>query len=133
MVLDEIKMYLSQGEASVLPSGRPPLERNPKLAYTVPKEGSNIWLYNIVIPKTARNVEGAYALINFSYALMWQRAMPTLLCNSQQDSDGAVARRVQDKCFLPWRWTHCSLRSFIRACQLVEYNDHFREVKIEAK
>ena len=31
----------------------------------VPKEGSNVWFDNMVIPKTAQNKEGAYQFINF--------------------------------------------------------------------
>ena len=31
----------------------------------VPKEGSNLWFDNMVIPKTAQNKEGAYQFINF--------------------------------------------------------------------
>ena len=33
--------------------------------YVVPKEGSNVWFDNMVIPKTAQNKEGAYQFINF--------------------------------------------------------------------
>ena len=38
---------------------------NEDLAYVVPKEGSNVWFDNVVIPKTAKNVEAALAFINF--------------------------------------------------------------------
>ncbi|HSH24836.1 MAG TPA: extracellular solute-binding protein, partial [Massilibacterium sp.] len=38
---------------------------NEKLDYVVPKEGSNLWFDNIVIPKSAKNVEGAHQFINF--------------------------------------------------------------------
>ena len=31
----------------------------------IPKEGSNVWFDNVVIPKTAKNVEAAHAFINF--------------------------------------------------------------------
>ena len=40
-------------------------ENNSDLAYVVPKEGSNVWFDNVVIPKTAKNVEAALAFINF--------------------------------------------------------------------
>ena len=33
---------------------------NEKLDYVVPEEGSNLWFDNMVIPKTAKNVEGAH-------------------------------------------------------------------------
>ena len=31
----------------------------------VPEEGSNLWFDNMVIPKTAKNMEGAHQFINF--------------------------------------------------------------------
>lgn len=47
------------GEASEM------LDNNEHLHYVIPEEGSNLWFDNIVIPKTAKNVEGAYDFINF--------------------------------------------------------------------
>ncbi len=41
------------------------MDENPDLAYAVPMEGSNVWFDNVVIPKTAANVEAAHAFINF--------------------------------------------------------------------
>ena len=41
------------------------IDENPNLAYAVPDEGSNVWFDNVVIPKTAKNVEAAHAFINF--------------------------------------------------------------------
>ncbi|MEI4771812.1 ABC transporter substrate-binding protein [Psychrobacillus sp. FJAT-51614] len=38
---------------------------NEELDYAVPQEGSNLWFDNMVIPKTAANIEGAHAFINF--------------------------------------------------------------------
>jgi spermidine/putrescine transport system substrate-binding protein len=38
---------------------------NEELEYVVPKEGSNLWFDNMVIPKTAKNVEAAHQFINF--------------------------------------------------------------------
>lgn len=38
---------------------------NEDIDYSVPKEGSNLWFDNMIIPKTARNIEGAHAFINF--------------------------------------------------------------------
>ena len=40
-------------------------ESNEDLAYVIPKEGSNVWFDNVVIPKTAKNVDAALAFINF--------------------------------------------------------------------
>ena len=41
------------------------MDENENLAYAVPKEGSNVWYDNVVIPKNAKNVEAAHAMINF--------------------------------------------------------------------
>ena len=38
---------------------------NDKLVYVVPKEGSNVWVDGMVIPKAAKNPENAHLLINF--------------------------------------------------------------------
>jgi putrescine transport system substrate-binding protein len=35
------------------------------IAYAIPKEGAQLWFDNIAIPKDARNVEDAHALINY--------------------------------------------------------------------
>lgn len=69
IVADEIKMYMIQEEAAVAVtfSGEASemLDENEHLHYVIPDEGTNIWFDNIVIPKTARNLDGAYAFINF--------------------------------------------------------------------
>ena len=41
------------------------IDENPDLAYVVPKEGSNVWFDNVVIPKSAKNVDAAHMFINF--------------------------------------------------------------------
>lgn len=69
IVADEIKMYMIQEEAAIAVtfSGEASemLWENEHLHYVIPEEGTNLWFDNIVIPKTAQNVEGAYAFINF--------------------------------------------------------------------
>ncbi|MFT9850540.1 ABC transporter substrate-binding protein [Aneurinibacillus sp. REN35] len=69
IVGDEIKMLLANEEAAVgvVWSGDASeiMDENEKLDYVVPKEGSNLWFDNMVIPKTARNLEGAHQFINF--------------------------------------------------------------------
>ncbi|TVP56209.1 MAG: spermidine/putrescine ABC transporter substrate-binding protein [Nodularia sp. (in: Bacteria)] len=40
-------------------------QENPQLKYVIPRSGSSIWTDAIVIPKTAPNIDGAYAWINF--------------------------------------------------------------------
>lgn len=41
------------------------MDENDKLDYVVPEEGSNKWFDNMVIPRTADNVDGAHKFINF--------------------------------------------------------------------
>ncbi|MFF2483190.1 PotD/PotF family extracellular solute-binding protein [Paenibacillus sp. NPDC058071] len=69
IVGDEIKMLLANEEAAVglVWSGDASeiMSENEKLDYVVPEEGSNLWFDNMVIPKTAKNIEGAHAFINF--------------------------------------------------------------------
>ncbi|WP_227396411.1 ABC transporter substrate-binding protein [Jeotgalibacillus aurantiacus] len=69
IVGDEIKMLIGNGEAplGVVWSGEAAeiMYENEDLDYVVPEEGSNLWFDNMVIPKTADNVEGAHQFINF--------------------------------------------------------------------
>lgn len=69
IVGDEIKMLLAQEEAAVglVWSGDAAdiMWENENIDYVVPEEGSNLWFDNMVIPKTATNVDGAYQFINF--------------------------------------------------------------------
>lgn len=41
------------------------IQENPKLAYVYPKEGTNLWYDSMVIPKSAKNIEGAHKFIDF--------------------------------------------------------------------
>ncbi len=69
IVGDEIKMLLANEEAAagVVWSGDASeiMDENDKLDYVIPKEGSNVWFDNMVIPRTARNLDGAYKFMNF--------------------------------------------------------------------
>lgn len=69
IVGDEIKMLMAGNEAAaaLVWSGDAAdiMWENEELDYMVPEEGSNLWFDNFVIPKTARNIEGAHAFINF--------------------------------------------------------------------
>jgi spermidine/putrescine transport system substrate-binding protein len=69
IVGDEIKMLMANEEASIglVWSGDASeiMSENENLDYVVPKEGSNLWFDNMVIPKTAKNVDGAHKFINF--------------------------------------------------------------------
>ncbi|NLB20603.1 MAG: ABC transporter substrate-binding protein [Clostridium sp.] len=66
---DDIKGAMTSGEAAfgVVWSGDAMymMEENPDLAYVVPKEGTNLWFDNMVIPKTVANKDGAEKFIDF--------------------------------------------------------------------
>ncbi|HHW38590.1 MAG TPA: ABC transporter substrate-binding protein [Bacillales bacterium] len=69
IVGDEIKMLLANEEAAIglVWSGDAAdiMSNNENLDYVVPVEGSNLWFDNMVIPKTAKNIEAAHQFINF--------------------------------------------------------------------
>ena len=69
IVGDEIKILIANEEAAVgltwSGEAADSLSNNENLDYVVPKEGSNLWFDNMVIPKTVKNMEGAYKFINF--------------------------------------------------------------------
>ncbi|MCJ8009795.1 PotD/PotF family extracellular solute-binding protein [Lederbergia wuyishanensis] len=66
---DEIKLLIANEEAAigVTWSGEAAdiMWENEDIDYVVPEEGSNLWFDNMVIPKSAQNVEGAHKFINF--------------------------------------------------------------------
>ncbi|HWK22666.1 MAG TPA: ABC transporter substrate-binding protein [Ureibacillus sp.] len=66
---DEITPLMINNEAAVALtwSGQAAdmMWENEDLDYAVPEEGSNLWFDNFVIPKTAANIDGAHAFINF--------------------------------------------------------------------
>jgi spermidine/putrescine transport system substrate-binding protein len=41
------------------------IKENPKFKYVIPRSGSSLWTDTIVVPKSAPNLDGAYAWINF--------------------------------------------------------------------
>lgn len=66
---DNVKDMLISGEASmaVVWSGEASavIQEYPEFKYALPKEGSNLWFDNIVIPKDAQNSDAAHAFIDF--------------------------------------------------------------------
>lgn len=66
---DNLKDMMISGEAAIAVcwSGDAiyMMSENPDLAYALPKEGSNLWFDNMVIPKGAKNVEEAHLFIDF--------------------------------------------------------------------
>lgn len=68
-VVDQVRDMMIGGEAKlgVIYSGEAiyTQRENPDLVYVVPKEGSNVWIDSLVIPKNAPNKEFAEKYINF--------------------------------------------------------------------
>ena len=68
-LLDETKDKMVGGEAAiaVIYSGdaQYAIEKNDKLKYVIPEEGSNIWVDSMVIPKSSKNIEAAQQFIDF--------------------------------------------------------------------
>ena len=68
-VIDQVrdKMIGNEAAIGVIYSGEAIYTQaeNPNLEYVIPKEGSNLWFDNMVIPKTAKNIQGAYDFMNF--------------------------------------------------------------------
>ena len=68
-LLDETKDKMVGNEAAiaVIYSGdaQYAIEKNEKLKYIVPDEGSNIWVDGMVVPKTSKNIEAAQKFIDF--------------------------------------------------------------------
>ena len=66
---DEVTQLMVNNEAAVSLtwSGQAAdmMYENEDIDYVVPQEGSNLWFDNLVIPKTAKNIDGAHAFINF--------------------------------------------------------------------
>jgi spermidine/putrescine transport system substrate-binding protein len=68
-LLDETKDKMVGNEAAiaVIYSGdaQYAIEKNEKLKYVVPEEGSNIWVDGMVVPKSSKNIEAAQQFIDF--------------------------------------------------------------------
>ena len=68
-VMDEIYDKMEGGQAAIAPyyagDCMQMIDSNPDLAFVYPKEGTNIFVDSICIPKTAQNVEAAKMYINF--------------------------------------------------------------------
>ncbi len=61
------KMVMNEAALAVMWSGdaQYAIDLNPDLAYAIPKEGSNVWVDCMVIPKDAKNKENAEKFIDF--------------------------------------------------------------------
>ena len=68
-ILDQAKDMMAGNEAAlaVMYSGDAlyAMEKNDKLVYVIPDEGSNIWVDGMCVPKSCKNKEAAECFINF--------------------------------------------------------------------
>lgn len=66
---DDGRDVMVQGDGAMMPmySGDAAymISENKDLDYVIPKEGANIWMDSMCIPKDAKNVEGAHEFINY--------------------------------------------------------------------
>lgn len=69
VLTDEIKTLMIQGDAPIglgySGDAAYVMAENPAIEYVVPEDGGVIWTDNFAIPRTVKNLEGAYAFINF--------------------------------------------------------------------
>ncbi|OLT59327.1 ABC transporter substrate-binding protein [Moorena bouillonii] len=88
------------------------MAENPDLQYVLPKSGSSLWIDTLAIPKTAPNLEGAYAWINFmleadvaaqicerlSFATPNQKAFKLLSRDIQEDQSLFPEQSALERC-----------------------------------
>ncbi|HSG38035.1 MAG TPA: spermidine/putrescine ABC transporter substrate-binding protein, partial [Thermoanaerobaculia bacterium] len=85
-----------------------------RLAYVVPKEGGTLWIDNVTIPKTARNLDAAYKFLDYvmepavaakivngvHYAGANQAALPLIDAKIRNDPAIYPPQEVLDRCEL---------------------------------
>lgn len=142
IVGDEIRMLVENGEASVgvLWSGMASeiMWENEEVEYVVPKEGSNLWFDNMVIPKTAKNINGAHKFINFMLDAK-NAAQNTEYVGYSTPNKAAMKylpkEITEDKRFYLDEAMTAKLEVYENLGQksLAEYNDLFLEFKMHRK
>jgi spermidine/putrescine-binding protein len=85
-----------------------------RLAYVIPKEGGTLWIDNVTFPKGARNLDAAYAFLDYvlepevaakivngvHYAGANQAAFPLIDAKIRQDPSIYPPKEVLDRCEL---------------------------------
>ena len=142
IVADEMKMYMEQGEAAVgitySGGAREMMSVNHHLHYIVPTEGSNIWFDNLVIPRTAKNKQGAYQFINFMLKPenAAQNARYVGYATPNWKAKQELPKKVtDDQAFYPPHQTMRHLQTYhdLSLKTLGVYNDLFLEFKMFVK
>lgn len=142
LVGDEIKMLLANEEAAIglVWSGDASeiMGENEKLDYVIPEEGSNLWFDNMVIPKTAKNIDGAHRFINFmldpEHAA--QNAEYVGYSTPNMDALALLPEEIsQDERFYPDPETTEKLEVYenLGKKMLAHYNELYLEVKMHRK
>lgn len=142
VVGDEINTMMVQKEADVAVvwsgMGADIMTENENLDFVVPKEGSNLWFDNIVIPKTAQNVEGAHKFINFlldakngkqntewvGYATPNEKSYELLDKKTREDERFYPSKEVQKK---------LEVYKDLGQDKIAEYNELFLKFKMSLK
>lgn len=114
------------------------MSENEDINYVVPEEGSNLWFDNIVIPRTVKNIDGAYAFINFMLdaEVAAQNtdyvgySTPNLLALDLMDQEV-----TSDERFYPDEETRAHLEVYknLGLEMLGHYNELFLEFKMDMK
>ncbi|MGX7108709.1 ABC transporter substrate-binding protein [Facklamia miroungae] len=142
LLADEIKMYASIGEApiAITYSGEAAtaMDENEDLAYMVPKEGSNIWFDTLAIPKGAKNVQGAHALMDFLMRpdIAARNAEYIGYATPNKDAiDLMDPEVINDPAFYPPQeiTDHLEIYRNLGQEKLIEYNDEYLRVKLEPR
>lgn len=108
---------------------------NEELEFAVPKEGSNLWFDNMVIPKTAANVEGAHQFINFMLDAEVAAQNTDYVGYSSPNAAAwelLDAEVVEDERFYPSDELRQNLEVYenLGLHWLGKYNEHFLEFKM---
>ena len=142
IVGDESRLLLETQEASIgiVWSGTASeiMAENEKLDYVVPSEGSNLWFDNMVIPKTAKNIEGAHQFINFMLDAKVAAQNTEYVCYSTPNKEALKYMpkdMVEDKRFYPSAELTDKLEVYenLGKKNLAYYNDLFLEFKMHRK
>ncbi|MTB64602.1 extracellular solute-binding protein [Streptococcus sp. zg-86] len=142
IVSDEIKGYMIQDAAAIAVSfsgeASEMLDGNENLHYVVPSKGSNLWFDNMVIPKTAKNIEGAYAFINFMLRPenAYQNALYIGYATPNTKAKEMLPDEVKnDKAFYPSEETLKNLEVYDNLGRklLGDYNDLYLQFKMYRK
>ncbi|MET3575802.1 ABC transporter substrate-binding protein [Bhargavaea ullalensis] len=137
---DEITQMMQRNEASVALtwSGQAAdmMSENDSLDYAVPEEGSNLWFDNMVIPKTAANIDGAHKFINFMLdpEVAAQNADYVGYSTPNKDALGLMDPEVvNDERFYPDEETreHLEVYRDLGPEMLGIYNERFLKFKME--